>query len=330
MKKHILLTILLLFTISIFASFLPVYASTSDFTYQLDANNNATITAYHGSETNVTIPNTIDGHTVKSIGVHAFDENRNTTNGKILTHISISEGITSIGDYAFIDCINLESITLPESLTSLGSFTFIGCSKLHEINIPSNLKRIEEFVFQDTGFTEFTIPEGVEYIGLAAFRSCKNLTSFKVYTDNVSYYDNTKENFYDPDTNSYISPEPKDTVFEYCSDNLVFYGNENSSTQTYTNLHKLQFKLLSEYTDGTPNPPVSDDKKPTQKPDNTISDDTKTSSIDNTLKNNATKDSTIANKILPKTGIGYCFLFLSISFVILSIIVYRKYNTFKF
>ena len=48
--------------------------------------------------------------------------------------IEIFEGVTSIGDWAFNDCENLESITIPKSVTSIGDWALIGCTKLTDIN----------------------------------------------------------------------------------------------------------------------------------------------------------------------------------------------------
>lgn len=45
-----------------------------------------------------------------------------------LKHITIENGINSIGDYAFYGCKDLESITIPESVNSIGNNTFYGCN----------------------------------------------------------------------------------------------------------------------------------------------------------------------------------------------------------
>jgi len=42
------------------------------------------------------------------------------------TSITIPEGVTSIGEYAFRDCSGLTSITIPNSVTSIGSNAFSG------------------------------------------------------------------------------------------------------------------------------------------------------------------------------------------------------------
>ena len=102
MKKIIYRTLLIsLFIIVVYT--IKAYGA-SDFSYTLDANGNATITAYSGSENNLTIPSTIDGHNVVTIGSHAFDESRNSTNGHTIKNLVISEGITKIYGWAFSKC----------------------------------------------------------------------------------------------------------------------------------------------------------------------------------------------------------------------------------
>lgn len=46
---------------------------------------------------------------------------------KILSHITIPNSVTSIGNYAFTRCTGLTSITIPNSVTSIGGGAFYGC-----------------------------------------------------------------------------------------------------------------------------------------------------------------------------------------------------------
>ncbi len=222
-KSILKVLIISLFIILIFA--IKSYG-TSDFSYTLDVNGNAIITAYNGTESNLTIPSKIDGHMVNQIASHAFDGDRDTHN-QILEKITISEGISDIGDFAFVGCTNLESIQLPESLMYLGDTTFIRCSKLKQINIPSKIATFgySGYMFQETGFTEFIIPENVKNIPNATFRLCQNLKKVTVYSNDVVY---------------------GSEVFEYCSEDLILYANEGSTTQAYAQQNGIQFKKLSD------------------------------------------------------------------------------------
>ena len=140
----------------------------SDFTYTLDTNGNATITAYNGSKSDLTIPSTIDGHNVVAIGAHAFEHSK-------IKNIVVSEGITTIGGWAFCECENLENVILPESLTYMDWQVFIGCKNLNNINIPSNLTFINQGCFIDTGIKEIIIPKNIQKFIGSEFRGCKSL-----------------------------------------------------------------------------------------------------------------------------------------------------------
>lgn len=337
MKKKLFYTIFL-FVILIFFNTKCKAATKDDFTYTIK-DNNATITAYSGTASNLTIPPTIDGYTVKEIGDHAFDQSHTQTNGNSIVNVKISEGITTIGDFAFVRCANLESIELPESLTSLGDQTFLGCAKLKNINIPSKIVQLgySGFMFQETGFEEFTIPKNVTSIPSATFRSCENLKKFIVYSDNVVYGDND--------------------VFQYCSSDLILYGNEASTTQAFAKSNNLQFKLISDDNDDNDDNDnnVNDDNKNnttdnTNSTDNSIQNtigNTNQSSENNTYntvsntstpsntsinssatntKTNAFDNTIKSNSSLPKTGIRFCLISIIFATLIITFVSYEKYK----
>ena len=54
----------------------------------------------------------------------------NFIGGKENESVTIGNGVTSIGDYAFYNCSSLTSVTIPDSVTSIGSSAFSGCSNL--------------------------------------------------------------------------------------------------------------------------------------------------------------------------------------------------------
>ena len=47
-----------------------------------------------------------------------------------ITYVEISEGVTTIGDRAFRDCMGLRRISLPSSLEAIGAAAFSGCNDL--------------------------------------------------------------------------------------------------------------------------------------------------------------------------------------------------------
>ena len=94
---------------------------------------------------------------------------------KILTKITIQEGITSIGFYAFNGCTNLREVNLPNTLQEISQFAF-SSSGIKSINIPGSVNTIGQGAFADcTNLTTLTINKGVKNILLNAFFNCSNL-----------------------------------------------------------------------------------------------------------------------------------------------------------
>lgn len=167
--------------ICIFVGFkaMPVFAATTGtdangFTWQSDDGVTYSITGYNGSDTNITIPTSIDGHTVTSIGNNAFKD-------KSLTSVTIPNTVKSIGSFAFYNCTSLVNISIPNSVTNIGDSAFAYCTSLPNITLPTNLSNIGNSTFQDCkAFTEITIPDSVTRIGDRAFLECISLTNITI------------------------------------------------------------------------------------------------------------------------------------------------------
>ena len=103
-----------------------------------------------------------------------------------LTSITLPEGLTSIGDYAFYDCTGLTRITLPEGLTSIGRYAFSGCDVLTSITIPEGLTSIGDRAFENCdGLTSITLPSSLTSIGDYAFNRCSKLTEVIIDSEYV-------------------------------------------------------------------------------------------------------------------------------------------------
>lgn len=100
---------------------------------------------------------------------------------KDIKEIVIGDGVTSIGDCAFLGCSSLTSIEIPVGVTSLKDFVFYGCSSLTSITMPEGLTSIGGGAFQScSSLTSIAIPAGVTSIGYSAFESCSSLTSIAI------------------------------------------------------------------------------------------------------------------------------------------------------
>ena len=179
MKKllSLILTIVLLISMVPLGAFtLTVSAASSDYYTYTVSDGKATITDVDTSISgDITIPDTLGGYTVTSIGYYAFYDCTS------LTSIIIPDSVTRIGDSAFELCENLASITIPNSVTSIGDRAFSSCSSLTSITIPDSVTSIGNYAFYwCTSLTSVTIPDGVTSIGYMAFYNCSSLTSITI------------------------------------------------------------------------------------------------------------------------------------------------------
>lgn len=92
--------------------------------------------------------------------------------------ITISEGIESIGDFAFVSCANLTSIEIPQTVTTIGRRVFISCESLPEITIPNQISVIRDSVFMGcTALGEISLPNTIKTIEENAFCDCPSLST---------------------------------------------------------------------------------------------------------------------------------------------------------
>ena len=105
-----------------------------------------------------------------------------------VTSKGVEYTVTSIGDEAFNECVNLTSVTIPNSVTTIGDNAFYECSGLTSINIPGSVTTIGDYAFDScSGITTVTIPKGVTTLGDNPFWGCSGLTSMKVESGNAKY-----------------------------------------------------------------------------------------------------------------------------------------------
>lgn len=135
-----------------------------------------------------------DGKIVEPHDLYAFGIDYATWTYPSIVSNSYSNGkgtivfdkeITSMGDYAFMECTNLESIIIPESVTSIGAYAFSNCS-LSSILIPDAVVGIGNQAFSGCSkLASATIGQGVASIGAGAFYRCDSLETITI-PDNVT------------------------------------------------------------------------------------------------------------------------------------------------
>ena len=125
------------------------------------------------------------------------------------TKAVISNGVTSIGDYAFWG-LGLEDVSIPTSVTRIGNYALAGV-KFSSLTLSAHVKEIGEGAFSgssivslnlgNTNITEIpaemvkecsdlisiTLPEGITEINRSAFEECTSLTKLKI-PEGVTYF----------------------------------------------------------------------------------------------------------------------------------------------
>ena len=147
------------------------------------------------TDTEVSIPASIDGYSVTAIGEKAFAENSN------ITYLKIPGTIKTIGTRAFYKCTGITEFTIPESVKDIGTQIFYGCDQLTTVyynssyGSPENpvlsVKNLETVVFGGkevpayaaqgaSNLKTVVILDDITSIGYSAFDGCSSLTSITI------------------------------------------------------------------------------------------------------------------------------------------------------
>lgn len=105
-----------------------------------------------------------------------------------LTSFVMSDGATTIGDYAFHSCDKLAEVRLSGALNSIGRYAFYNCKALTEVSFPETLTTIGQSAFSYCGLVRVVLPDAVSSIGSYAFDSNSALGEV-VLPANVFVYD---------------------------------------------------------------------------------------------------------------------------------------------
>ena len=254
-----------------------IHGSFGDYDYELLDDGTVSVTYYRGHDSDVKLPNLIDGKPVTQIARGAFAA------CSAIKSVTIPDSVTKICSSAFAVCDSLEYVSIPDSVTEIemdafyltkwidsfeGDFLIagkgillkykgdspsvvisdnvrvIGCgalsdhTELKSVTIPDSVEIVDALAFYHTGLEKVTIPNSVTRIGESAFSRCSGLTSIFI-----------------PSTVKEIG----ESAFSLC-DELTAQCRRGSAAEAYCKENNIPF----EASEGEDLPPEKEEPKPTR------------------------------------------------------------------
>lgn len=152
---------------------------------------------YNASAGKVIIPEriTFGGfvYSVEEVGQYAF------VDCSKITSVSLPKTITNYDIYAFKGCSSLTTVAiegiessegeiiLPPSQTNIPSHLFDGCSLISDVDISDNITSIEDNAFASCGLSEISLPKNLVSLGANAFKDSASLKEITLPASLNSY-----------------------------------------------------------------------------------------------------------------------------------------------
>ena len=99
--------------------------------------------------------------------------------------VTIEDGVSSVGENAFVSCNKMTHVTLPKSVTTIRG-AFSGCNKMTHVTLPADgkLQTIGKEAFSRClALTSISLPKSTTTIEDRAFSNCEALTSVTLPAD---------------------------------------------------------------------------------------------------------------------------------------------------
>ena len=173
----------------------------------VDGSDGCAVIGYKGDDTDIIVPDEVNGIKVVAIGDNAF-----RANDKI-TSVSLGANVKNIGVAAFAGCDSLGEVSLGDSLEKIAVAAFFGCKQLKTAELPSSVKligldafgacgaidvinydgnqsmwsRVEVAMGNDVFNTELVLAEGGALVKLIASGDCNANINWRLGYDGILY-----------------------------------------------------------------------------------------------------------------------------------------------
>ena len=110
---------------------------------------------------------------LKKMGKNVFRQSH-------VREVIVEEGVTEIGDCAFLECSKLTSVQFPSTLAGIRGSAFSLTKSLESVKLPYGLAWIGDRAFNGSGIRRVNLPNTLKKLGAYAFCNCENLTSVTI------------------------------------------------------------------------------------------------------------------------------------------------------
>lgn len=223
-----------------------------EFLFHVLENETVGLSSYEGNDSEVVIPEAVNGKKVVSIMTFAFREKNN------IQKVVIPDGVKYIGQYAFDQCSDLTEVVLPDSVIEIQEGAFANCVSLKSLSLSVNVRKIERGAFSNCPILVLDLDEENPYY---------NSADGMLYTEDMETLVaciGNKEDCIVPESVKKIAPwafgggEIESIKFENpecefvdnapgisTSTGIVIYGYSGTDAEKYALEHNLEFVSLS-------------------------------------------------------------------------------------
>lgn len=98
-----------------------------------------------------------------------------------IVYAKIGSCVTTIGENAFQNKINLKQVMIPSTVETIEDNAFYGCTGLVDFSLPMSVVSIGDFAFyNDIQLNRIMLPNNLTTLGSYAFSGCKNFPSINI------------------------------------------------------------------------------------------------------------------------------------------------------
>lgn len=165
------------------------------------------------------------------------------------TSFTFPNGLTNIGEAAFMDCRAIKSIVFSDNIESMGAHVFENCSALTEVVLPKKLGSIPQYAFAECrSLVLVSFGEGnqTNTIESYAFKGCYSLGSIE-----FSPYVQMVEAYAFVNCSKLVRVEVPQILCQFANDavpdtdTLCLIGYPGSNTEKYTLIRKIRFSSIT-------------------------------------------------------------------------------------